>query len=228
MVGLPAAFTTLDTGVAGEGHRNIAVEPPALLGRCQGAVVGDGPAVRKAEEVEARDRDARSVSAVVEDLDEDRPHRLRWPRGERHPDVPDGPRPVDVGQRDPFTRSETAAGRALPAAVGGTAPASGSGRVLEGRRPTVEGRVDERRMPDSRHRPPPVLSGRKLNLHPVCQSLTRPFARGQVQGPTPHDRVVSGRSERCRWWPPHSVNPASRELLGRWSVERWGPTSAVV
>src|SRR5580692_1051353 len=100
-----------------ERHGKVAVEPAALLRRCQRAVVRDRSSVRKRVEVEARDRDARLVRPVVEHLDEEGPHCLRWTRGERHPDVTNGARPVDVSQSYPLTRSEAAAGCSLPAAM---------------------------------------------------------------------------------------------------------------
>ncbi len=143
------AIDELDADAAVERQRQVAVEAATFLRGGQRGGVGDGPAVRQPEEVEARDRHARLVGVVVEDLQEQRPHALGSRRRERHPDVPHNAWALEVGEHDSLPRLEAAVRCSLAPAVRAAAGAARTGRVLERRCSRIEAAVDDRGVPDA-------------------------------------------------------------------------------
>ena len=100
----------LDAEVTAERHRDPRVEPPPFLRALEGRRVRHGPPVYGAEEVGKWHGHARFGRVVVVHLDDDGPQPIGPHRRNREPQVSDDAGAVDVGEHDPFTGHDRAAG----------------------------------------------------------------------------------------------------------------------
>jgi hypothetical protein len=114
--------------------------------------------VRQSEEIQHGRRNARFSRSVVEHFEAQRPGHF-GPKytAERHPDVTDGARSLDVGQHHFLTWFENGRWAAFPPAALRPAAAARAGGVLVVDRPTVDADIDERRIPYRVHKQAPLI-----------------------------------------------------------------------
>ncbi len=141
----------LDADAVAKRHREVRVETAPFLHRRQRREVRHRPPVRQPEEVHHRHRDARLRRIPVVDLHPQAAHDVRRRRRERHPDVANRPRTLDVRQHHFLARRQYLRRRALAPAVSRAPGAARTRRVLEGGRARIQRAVDTGGVHASKH-----------------------------------------------------------------------------